>query len=148
MSFLADPGQPASNIDLFATGGLSLKAVEETKVATQKLVDAAKSGGFKISAEGVKPMRDALLQARNKLEGLTAERATLDLAPKLGDHAYGHAVAAHDQKGASQNANSASRVLDQLNQLIIQADEALARAAGIYNENEHRTDDTVKGIRA
>jgi hypothetical protein len=147
MSFLADPGQPASNIDLFATGGLSLKAVEETKVATQKLVDAAKSGGFKISAEGVKPMRDALLQVRNKLEGLTAERATLDLAPKLGDHAYGHAVAAHDQKGASQDANSASQVLDQLNQLIIQADEALARAAGIYNENEHRTDDTVKGIR-
>ena len=148
MSFLADPGQSASNIDLFATGGLSLKAVEETKVATQKLVDAAKSGGFKISAEGVKPMRDALLQARNKLDNLHRERFALAQAPMLGDHAYGHAVAAHDRKGGSQDANSANQVLEQLKQLITQADEALARAAGIYNENEHRTDDAVKGIRA
>src|SRR3981189_606675 len=120
MSFLADPGQSASNIDLFATGGLSLKAVEETKVATQQLVDAAKSGGFKISPEGVKPMRDALLHVRDKLDGLDADTMTLSQAPMLGDHPYGHAVSAHDQKGATTAAGSADVVLQQLKQVVIQ----------------------------
>jgi hypothetical protein len=148
MSFQADPGQPASNLGMFTTGGLSLQAVEQTTVATQQLVDAAKSGGFKISPEGVKPMRDALLQVQDKLDGLDRQRLTLSQAPMLGDHPYGHDVAAHDQKGASQDVNSAGQVLDQLKQLIIQADEALARAAGVYNENEQGTEDALKGIRA
>jgi hypothetical protein len=144
--FVADPGQ--SSLNLLTTGGLSAGAIADTQAATQKLVDAAKSGGFKISAEGVKPMRAALLDVKTKLEGLTEARFTLGQAPMLGDHAYGHTVAAHDQKGASQDVGSAGHVLDQLNQLITQADEALARAAGVYQENEAQTADTLKGFQA
>jgi hypothetical protein len=131
---------------LFTTGGLSAGFIADTQVATQKLLDAAKSGGFKISPEGVKPMRDALLQVRNKLDGLHLARGVLEQAPMLGDHAYGHAVAAHDQKGASQDPDSAGRVLDELKKLVTQADEALARAAGVYNENENQTQDVLKGF--
>jgi hypothetical protein len=140
--FVADPGQ--SSLNLLTTGGLSSKAIADTQVATQQLVDAAKSGGFKISAEGVKPMRDALLDVRNKLEGLVTVQTNLAMAPKLGDHAYGHTVAAHDQKGASQDVDSAAHALEQLRQTIMLADEALARAAGLYNENEAQTADTLK----
>jgi hypothetical protein len=142
--FVADPGQ--SSLNLLTTGGLSAGAIADTQAATQKLVDAAKSGGFKISPEGVKPMRDALLDVQTKIEGLSEARFTLAQAPMLGDHAYGHTVAAHDQKGASQDVASAGHVLDQLKQMIAQADEALARAAGVYNENEARTQDVLKGI--
>jgi hypothetical protein len=148
MSFIADPGQSASNLDMFTTGGLSLQAVQQTTAATQQLVDAAKSGGFKISPEGVKPMRDALLQVRDKLDGLDADTMTLSQAPMLGDHPYGHTVAAHDQKGATTATGSADVVLQQLKQVVIQADEALARAAGIYNESEQGTEDALKGIQA
>jgi hypothetical protein len=144
--FVADPGQ--SSLNLLTTGGLSAGAIADTQAATQQLVDAAKSGGFKISAEGVKPMRDALLDVRNKLDSLHTVQMNLALVPKLGDHAYGHTVAAHDQKGASVDADSAAHALEQLKQTIKLADEALARAAGVYNENEAQTADTLKGFQA
>ncbi|HEV7979375.1 hypothetical protein [Amycolatopsis sp.] len=131
---------------LFSTGGLSAGFIAETQVATQKLLDSAKSGGFKITEAGVKPMRDALLDVRNKIENLSTARGTLDQAPMLGNHTYGHTVAAHDQKGASQDPDSAGRVLDELKQMIIQADEALARAAGVYKETENQTQDVLKGF--
>jgi hypothetical protein len=131
---------------MFTTGGLSASVIADTQVATQKLLDAAKSGGFKITEAGVKPMRDALLDVRNKIEKLSTARETLAMAPMLGNHAYGHTVAAHDQKGASQDPESAGRILDELKQMIIQADEALARAAGVYKENENQTQDVLKGF--
>jgi len=144
--FVAGPGQ--SSLNLLTTGGLSSKAIADTQVATQQLVDAAKSGGFKISAEGVKPMRDALLDVRNKLDSLRSVQLNLAQVPKLGDHAYGHTVAAHDQKGASADPDSAARSLEQLKATIALADEALARAAGVYNENEAQTADTLTRFQA
>jgi hypothetical protein len=131
---------------MFTSGGLSASVIADTQVATQKLLDAAKSGGFKITEAGVKPMRDALLDVRNKIEKLSTARETLAQAPMLGNHTYGHTVAAHDQKGASQDPESAGRILDELKQMIIQADEALARAAGVYKENENQTQDVLKGF--
>lgn len=105
---------------------------------TQKLVDAAKGGGFKITPEGVQPLRVALLDLAQKLDSLSIDTALLDEAPQLGGHPYGHTVAAHDQKGASQADGSARIVLSQLRDVVTQADEALARAAGLYNEAEHQ----------
>jgi hypothetical protein len=65
-------------------------------------------------------------------------------APQLGSHPYGHTVAAHDQKGAADQAGSAAIVLNQLGLALQQADEALARAAGIYQENEHNAINAVQ----
>src|SRR5207302_1358399 len=100
-----------------------------------KLVDAAKGGGFKITAEGVKPLREALMEMRMTLQTLSQDIAPLNQAPQLGSHPYGHTVAAHDQKGASEATGSATAAIDQLRQVLIQADEALARAAGLYKES-------------
>jgi len=115
---------------------------------TQKLVDAAKGGGFKITPEGVAPLRTALLDLVNQLDGLSSDVVYLDQAPQLGSHQYGHTVAAHDQKGATEAEGSAKHVLNQLRTVAQQADEALARAAGLYNEAEHQAVAATMNIRA
>ncbi|WP_408630221.1 hypothetical protein [Amycolatopsis mongoliensis] len=111
-------------------------AVQSVTAETQKLVDAAKGGGFKITPEGVKPIRDALTELVTDLGALQYQSSMLDQAPQLGDHPYGHTVAKHDQKSASETEGSATAVLEQLRQVAKQADEALARAAGLYKETE------------
>ncbi|MEU0536932.1 hypothetical protein [Amycolatopsis tolypomycina] len=111
-------------------------AVQAVTAETQKLVDAAKGGGFKITPEGVKPLRDALTELVNDLTSLRAETYALDQAPQLGSHPYGQTVASHDQKSATEAEGSATAVLTQLQQVAKQADEALARAAGLYKETE------------
>ncbi|RBM19275.1 hypothetical protein DI005_16465 [Prauserella sp. PE36] len=118
------------------------KAIETTKAETQKLVEAASTGGFRISEEGVKPLRAALSNMQTRLDELSSNTVRrLGQAPKLGSHEYGQTVAAHDQKGGANELGSASIVLDQLAQVLSDADTALARAAGIYKENEATTAD-------
>ena len=117
---------------------LSAGAVMGMSNEAQKLLDAAKSGGFKITPEGVKPLRDALDAMANDLATLNQDITPLNQAPQLGGHAYAHTVAAHDQKGASEEANSAVAVIEALQKVVDQANEALARAAGLYQEAEHQ----------
>jgi hypothetical protein len=112
-------------------------AVQAVTAETQKLVDAAKGGGFKITPEGVKPLRDALTELVNDLANLGFDTMALDQAPKLGNHPYGHTVASHDQMSASEADGSATQVLAKLRQVAQQADEALARAAGLYKGTEN-----------
>lgn len=128
---LADVINPLSSASMDA-------AVRSVTAETQKLIDAAKGGGFKITPEGVKPLRDALLDLVNDLDSLYYDTADLDQAPQLGSHPYGQTVAKHDQKGANDATGSAKAVLGQLKQVAQQADEALARAAGLYKETENQ----------
>jgi hypothetical protein len=135
---MADGGGGGSFTDILnplSSAGMGA-AVQSVTAETQKLVDAAKGGGFKITPEGVKPLRDALTELVNDLTSLRAETYALDQAPQLGSHPYGQTVASHDQKSATEAENSATAVLTQLQQVAKQADEALARAAGLYNETE------------
>ncbi|GAA4542717.1 hypothetical protein [Amycolatopsis samaneae] len=150
MSFQADGGGTGGGkslfdqINPFSSGGMSIGAIQGVTSETQKLVDAAKSGGFKISAEGVEPLRKALTDMATKLDGMSRAQLDLEQAPQLGGHAYGKTVSAHDQKTAAEGANSAKAVLEQLSQTLRQADEALARAAGQYKETEQQAADLVK----
>ncbi|MFD8497424.1 hypothetical protein [Amycolatopsis sp. NPDC059657] len=150
MSFVPDPGQGGTDfgsmVGLVSTGGVSAKAVESAKAETQKLVDAAKSGGFKISAEGVKPLTDAIMQMRQDLMYLSQGTYFLTQAPQLGSHPYGQTVAQHDQKGAADETNSAQVVLRQFMTVLDQAAEALLRASGQYKENEAAVSDSIKSI--
>ncbi|MFF1613235.1 hypothetical protein ACFVYA_36180 [Amycolatopsis sp. NPDC058278] len=137
---IADGGGGGSISDIvnpLSSAGMSA-AVQAVTAETQKLVDAAKGGGFKITPEGVKPLRQALLDLVNDLADLQYKSFVLDQEPQLGDHPYGHTVAKHDQKSASQAEGSATRVIQQLAQVAKQADEALARAAGLYKETENQ----------
>lgn len=158
MAFEADGGQAAPNwasvggaigaaANYVEAGGLNQAAIAKVSAETQKLVAAAKSGGFKISAEGVKPLRKALADMSEHLDSLKAKTVHLSQAPQLGGHPYGKAVAQHDQKGASEAAGSATVVLDQFAQVVRDADEALARAAGLYKEVEANAVDASKRIK-
>ncbi|MEV5720251.1 hypothetical protein AB0L41_40750 [Amycolatopsis mediterranei] len=133
---IADGGGGGSISDIvnpLSSAGMSA-AVKSVTAETQKLVDAAKGGGFKITPEGVKPIRDALLELVNGLADVQATSYLLDQTPQLGDHPYGHAVAKHDSAAAGK----ATEVLEQLRRVAQQADEALARAAGLYKETENQ----------
>lgn len=159
MAFEADPGQAAPNYDALGAvvgtaagyverGGLNQAAIAQASAETQKLVAAAKSGGFKITADGVKPLREALANMSEELSALRFRTTALDDAPQLGDHSYAKTVAAHDHKGATQAANSANAVIEQFKQVVRDADEALARAAGLYKDVEDRAADAMKKIQA
>jgi hypothetical protein len=128
--------------NMFASGSLG-SAVSGMASETQKLVDAAKNGGFKITPEGVEPLRTALQGMEQDLLVLSQSVGPLSQAPQLGGHAYGQTVAAHDQKGAAEETTSALHVLRELQQVVRQANEALARAAGLYKEGEQQAIDAV-----
>ena len=128
-------GSMSDIVNPLSSGAMSA-AVQAAKAQTDKLVDAAKSGGFKITPEGVKPLRDALTELVKDLNGLGHKVYVLDQAPQLGSHPYGQTVASHDQKSASEASGSARVVLDQLREVATQADEALASAAGLYTATE------------
>lgn len=158
MAFEADGGQAGPDYSIgaamgaaagyVAKGGLNQEAIAKVSAETQKLVSAAKSGGFKISEEGVKPLREALANMSEELSALKIKTMALNDAPQLGGHPYGKAVAAHDHKGAAQSANSASAVIGQFEQVVKDADEALARAAGLYKGVEDRAIDATKKVQA
>jgi hypothetical protein len=137
---MADGGGGGSFVDVispFSSANMAA-AVKSVTAETQKLIAAAKGGGFKITPEGVKPIRDALLDLVNDLDSLYFDAADLDQAPQLGSHPYGQTIAQHDQKSANDATGSAKAVLSQLKQVAQQADEALARAAGLYKETENQ----------
>lgn len=158
MAFEADGGQAAPDFSIgraigtaakyVEAGGLNQAEIAKVSAETQKLVAAAKSGGFTITEKGVEPLRQALDDMTDHLEKLKDRTVYLRQAPKLGSHPYGQTVASHDQKGASEAAGSAAVVLQQLGQVVKDANEALARAAGLYKEVEDRAVDATKKIRA
>jgi hypothetical protein len=157
MAFEADGGQAGPGYSVGAAmgaaanyveaGGLNQAAIAQVSAETQKLVSAAKSGGFKITAKGVEPLRNALRDMQGQLDRLKDTTMHLRQAPQLGSHPYGQAVAAHDRKGASEATGSASVVLDQLATVVADADKALRMAAGLYNEEEQRAIDAMKRIK-
>lgn len=140
-------GSFADVINPLSSSGMAA-AVKSVTAETQKLVDAAKSGGFKITPEGVQPLREALTHLVTDLGSLGYDAAALDQAPQLGSHPYGATIAKHDQKGATQGTESARHVLDELRKVATQADEALARAAGVYKETEEQAFSTVANFKA
>ncbi|WP_328613398.1 hypothetical protein OHS18_32110 [Amycolatopsis sp. NBC_00355] len=143
---IADGGGGGSFADIvnpLSSGSMS-EAIKGVTAETQKLVDAAKGGGFKITPEGVKPIRDALNELVTDLRHLDKDVVVLNQTPQLGNHPYGHTVASHDQKGAADAEGSAGVALSQLREVAKQADEALARAAGQYTEAENTALDSLK----
>ncbi|TWE13727.1 hypothetical protein [Prauserella muralis] len=128
-----------------AIGAIDAKAVEATKAATQRLVAEAKSGGFRISEEGVAPLQDALTKMTMELDMLTQSMDFLTQAPKLGSHAYGQTVASHDQKSAANELGSAAVVLRQFGEVVRQASEALTQASKAYKANEENQQSTFGG---
>jgi hypothetical protein len=126
------------------SSGAMKAAVEKVTAETQKLVAAASSGGFMISPEGVQPIRTALKDLIDDIGLLSNEVVNLNQTPKLGNHPYGHTVAAHDHKGAADAEGSAGVVLNQLMVVAQQASKALEEAAAKYAESDNAAFDHLK----
>ncbi|WP_199430813.1 hypothetical protein [Qaidamihabitans albus] len=153
MPFVPDSGAAGAGAGAAVGAGIgqlmpamSKQAIAATAAETRKLVEAAKSGGFRISEEGMKPLRDAVMKMQGQLDELGYTIDALEHEPKLGSHDYGREVAAHDQKAANAGAGSATAVVDQFRQVLRDADEALQRAAGIYQENEGNTAGNIGSV--
>ncbi|RJQ84862.1 hypothetical protein [Amycolatopsis panacis] len=134
--------------DALAAGGLDAKGVAEAAAQTHKLVAAAKAGGFTIDGEALGDLRKALTDMVTRLGALRPKLQVLASPPQLGSHPYGHTVAEHDRKSGADTEGSAADVLDQFGRLLSEADEALARAAGVYTENEDQAIDTHRTVKA
>ncbi|MEU3274036.1 hypothetical protein ABZ639_24630 [Saccharomonospora sp. NPDC006951] len=127
-----------------SVSAIDADAIAATKAETKKLLDAANSGGFRISPEGVAPLKDALSAMQDRIDGLNVTIIRrLGQAPPLGSHDYGYAVAAHDQKGGSVEAGSAGVVIEQLRNVIEDAGAALDKALQNFQESESQTVDTL-----
>jgi hypothetical protein len=122
---------------IFGPGGsFSGKAVASAGSEAGELLKAAKSGGFRISEQGAKPLLDALTKMRERLFDLRDRVRILDQEPKLGSHEYGRTVAAHDRKTGSGGPGSAQVMLQQFDEVLRQSIEALQRASGQYQDAE------------
>jgi hypothetical protein len=165
MSFEADPGQQAPDpgavgdqgasvgqgvgkaLDMFKSGSLSDAAMQNAASETQKLIDAAKSGGFKVDPNAIPDLLQSLGDMRMNLLTLQQGVFFLEQAPQLGNHPYGHTVAAHDQKTATASTGSVNAILQELSNVLSAATEALQRAAGVYDETEHQASGVIKSVR-
>lgn len=134
--------QNAQMANMFASGGgMSADAMAGVASSAKGLVSAAKSGGFKLTEAGVKPMRDAIVDMLGKLDDRIEKSRLLVQEPKMGSAPYARQVAQQDVKGGV----SAQRSLELFKLVLIDCDEALARAAGVYRENEEVNASAFKG---
>lgn len=136
----ANAGSGTAKAVAAAGASLNAKAVASAKEETGKLLKAAGSGGFRISESACAPLRQALADMQRRLDELTAKTVmVLGQAPRLGSHAYGLAVARHDQKGGTADTRSAAVVLEQFRQILGDAHKALELAEKNYREHEGET---------
>ncbi|WP_051442572.1 hypothetical protein [Saccharomonospora iraqiensis] len=150
MPLVPDPGQPTSDqrIDKSVTA-TDPEAVDKAAAETRKLLDSARDKGFRISPEGVEPLKKALANMQSRLDELLARHAAvLSQRPKLGSHPYGQTVADHDLKSGSGDTTSATTVLKALVKVIENADKALDIALRNYQEEESETARNVSGKQA
>ncbi|WP_019813897.1 hypothetical protein [Saccharomonospora saliphila] len=155
MPLVPDPGQgrtdEATTSSLFgfsvteSVSATNTEDVTKTQVETRKLLEAANSGGFRISPEGVEPLKKALINMQERLDRISATSGyALGQRPRLGSHEYGRMVAAHDQKSGSGENNSANAVIHKLRKIIAEADEALTAALKNYHDHESETTQHLK----
>jgi hypothetical protein len=128
--------------DPLAAGGLNAQGIAAAAAETHKLAGAAKAGGFSIDGDALGDLRKALTDMVTRLERLKPQTDALSAAPKLGSHPYGQTVAEHDRKSGADAPGSATEVLEQFGRILKEADEALARAGGVYTENESQAIDS------
>lgn len=114
---------------------LDKKSVGQASAATQEMLSSARSGGFRISENAAQGLRNALRDMQGRLDELRFESQYLAEEPQLGTHDYGKRVAAHDVKSADGDRGVIS-TLQQLKQVVSDADEALKIAVENYRKQE------------
>ncbi|SFP19028.1 hypothetical protein [Saccharomonospora viridis] len=103
----------------------------------KKMLASAKSGGFMVSEEAAKPIRDVLLSFLEEVEKMSERlKGLAQKEPALGGHDYGREVADFQRRATAVDPDSPAIVLDRLRDVLIDADKALEIAMNKYRESE------------
>ncbi|MFC4005062.1 hypothetical protein ACFS2C_27355 [Prauserella oleivorans] len=132
--------QPVSDSAGMAGGnwvnaGISAAAVAKTSTEAGKMLQVAKSGGFRVSERGAQPLIEALADARDRIDQMLGKSYTFSTAPPLGSSPYAVQVAEHVRK-SGDGPQGAVTVLTQLQAVLEQSEEALRHAMRNYREAE------------
>src|SRR5690606_7271041 len=112
----------------------------------KKMLASAKSGGFMVSEEAAKPIRDVLDRMKWRVEELINELGNIaGTEPALGNHEYGKRVAVHQQEAFAGDEGSAIPVLQALHSVLDDSYNALEIAVKKYSESESSASDVFKG---
>ncbi|KMS84283.1 hypothetical protein [Prauserella rugosa] len=108
------------------------------------LLESAKSGGFRVSENAAKPIRDALIEAQNDVGNILDEATDLAQEPQLGSGPYAKQVAAHVQQSAD-GPQGVLPMLRQLRTILRDSEQALKIAEDNYREAEEQQKSTFNG---
>ncbi len=131
-----------------AAMGASLNTKDVNSMASEakKMLDSARSGGFRVSEEAAQPIIDVLDEMKGRVEELRHEfMGIASMEPTRGAHDYGKQVAAHQHEAFSGVEGSASQVLYDLFHVLEDAQAALKVAVEKYKESEAVASETFRG---
>lgn len=137
------PGGARIGAAVGAAGSALTKQVGEAQAQAGALLESAKGGGFRVSENAAQPIRDALIEARDDLDGILGEAFHLAAAPQLGTGPYAQQVAKHVQQ-SGDGPQGVLPMLRQLDAVIRQSEEALKVAMENYRESEEQQKSTFK----
>ncbi len=124
---------------------LNTKAVDSMASEAKEMLKSAKSGGFRVSEDAAEPIRDVLERFKDRVDRMKADMNILAARqPTLGNHDYGQAVALHHQQAVTERSGSPVKVLEQLAQVLTDADQALKIAMAKYKEVEDDASEPFK----
>jgi hypothetical protein len=125
---------------------LNAKAVDSMASDAKEMLRSAKSGGFRVSEDAAKPIRDLLDEMKGRVESLVNDLGVIaGTEPTLGNHDYGKRVAAHQRDAFEGAEGSAIPVLRAFYDVLESSCEALDVAAKRYAESESSASDVFKG---
>ncbi|CAM2989657.1 hypothetical protein SAXI111661_12385 [Saccharomonospora xinjiangensis] len=121
------------------------KDVSSMASGAKEMLKSAKSGGFRVSEEAAKPIREVLQKHVEEVERMAHDFSLLALAPPaLGHHDYGKRVAEFQLRATAVDPDSPAEVLKKLRQVLVDADKALEIAVQKYQEAEDAAASSVK----
>ncbi|MEY7971289.1 hypothetical protein AB8O38_04730 [Saccharomonospora xinjiangensis] len=124
---------------------MGAKAMEEVTRSADRLVESAKSGGFRVTKEGADPIIKVLEEFIKRTREISGDLQIFDKAPQLGNHAYGIKVAnfMHD---AANDGQSARAAVESLKIILEKSREALLWASSQYQEQEELSKDAFRKL--
>jgi hypothetical protein len=126
-------GSPGTDVTSFSAGA-------------DKLLAAAKGGGFAVNDEGGQAYLNALEEFRQELEAASNDLSLLKRAPQLGNGPYADHVAMFTAEVFDGDDRSLLPVIDKLKQQIDKVNEAFEIAKKNYNQADSEHDQKIRSI--
>lgn len=133
-------GRPIDGTDgVFGAAKGFMDGVNSMQKGAERMVQIAKSGGFRADPEGVKQLINVCDNMFDKLENKSNTFARLAEHPQLGSSPYAETVA-HHVRNSADGTQGVIPQIDTFKRTLLALNEALYRASGQYTE----ADETAK----